>query len=558
MVDGTTTCRRLAPGHAFELSEHPTSSLEGEYVVTYVRHRGQQPYRGRTNEDVTYEAAFRGVAAAIAVRPSRRPRRLQQVVETAIVTGPPGEEIHVDAMGRIKIQFHWDRLDHGDDRSSCWVRVVQPWAGNAWGSQFIPRVGMEVLVGFVAGDVDRPVVIGSLYNGARPVPFGLPDRKTQSGIRTVSTPGGHGSNILRFDDAAGEEQIYVHAEGTLDEEVRRDHTLTVGGNYTKAVQGNAVTAIEQNHVLHVSGRQLIQIDGGEAKRQPDEAERAAPPSGSAPVDELHEELIERATVQDASLLLHAANLPSDARVFGDALAATHRAHRNGLEVVRDEVMLLRNSAARAHQQALLPQAQGRAIDVRTVHAVTAGARRLEARLQAMRHKVVASLEQSRPEGAHLTAVKRAFVAALRCTLSEVSHLEQLLGDSVAQTQSLLDSATARFAGGGTGGGGMITALEDVDEMRFLAPPRPGAPKYDREYDSVKGGSRMEIKGGGEINSPDGFRIASAGCFLELHDGVITMHGVMVSIQASEVEVLGGTVDINGGTVNIIGKPINLN
>src|SRR5262249_45632384 len=156
------------------------------------------------------------VAATTRWRPRKPVRRLQQTTETAVVVGPSGEEIHVDSEGRVKVQFPWDLEGKHDDTSSCWLRTMQPWAGASWGSQFIPRVGMEVVVLFVGGDVDRPLIAGSVANGVNPMPFSLPAKKTQSGIKTRSSPGGDGSNELRFDDAKGAEQVYLHAQKDLD------------------------------------------------------------------------------------------------------------------------------------------------------------------------------------------------------------------------------------------------------------------------------------------------------------------------------------------------------
>src|SRR5262249_40965481 len=148
-----------------------------------------------------YKNQFHCVPAAIAVRPKRPRPRVQQTLETATVVGPPGQEIHTDDNGRIRVRFHWDP-DHArdDEQSSCWMRTMQTWAGTGFGSQFVPRVGMEVLVMFVGGDVDRPMVIGCAYNATHPHPFSLPTQKTRSGIRTQSTLGGGGFNELSFED----------------------------------------------------------------------------------------------------------------------------------------------------------------------------------------------------------------------------------------------------------------------------------------------------------------------------------------------------------------------
>ncbi len=132
-------------------------------------------------------------------------------VKRCVVVGPGKEELHTDEHGRVKVQFHWDRQGRKDDHSSCWMRVMQPVAGPGWGTMFLPRVGHEVVVMFLEGDPDRPLVMGSVYNGANVPPYPLPQNKTRSTIRTKSF-GGDGHNEIRFDDAQGAEELYVHAE----------------------------------------------------------------------------------------------------------------------------------------------------------------------------------------------------------------------------------------------------------------------------------------------------------------------------------------------------------
>src|SRR5262249_39620130 len=149
------------------------------------------------------------IPANVRVRPRRARRRVRQVLETAVVVAPEGKEIHADELGRIRVRFHWDLASENDEQRSCWIRVAQPWAGTNWGAQFIPRAGMEVLVSFLGGDLDRPVVIGTLYNATHPLPFPIPDKLTQSGIRTQSTPDGGGFNELVFDDARGREVVML-------------------------------------------------------------------------------------------------------------------------------------------------------------------------------------------------------------------------------------------------------------------------------------------------------------------------------------------------------------
>ena len=174
-----------------------------------------------------------------------------------------GDDIHTDDLGRIKVKFHWDLSDREDDSASCWLRVAQSWAGTHFGAQFIPRVGDEVIVTFLGGDADRPIVTGSVYNGTHPNPFDLPDQKETSGFRTQTTPGGSGYNELSFCDRAGEERIYLRAERDLIEEVEQDHKLTVARDQTLAVTGAQTFTVGQGQVLKVGGEQIITVQGSQ-------------------------------------------------------------------------------------------------------------------------------------------------------------------------------------------------------------------------------------------------------------------------------------------------------
>ena len=268
---GEGGCSDLCPGHRFSLEGHPAPQLDGSYLVVRVEHRGQtQPEDGKPW--TVYWNRFECAPAEMTYVPARPRRESVQVSLTATVVGPPGEEIYVDARAQIKVQFHWDREGRRDAHSSCWIRTMQPWAGAGWGHQFIPRVGMEVVVVFEGGDPDKPMVLGTLYNGTHPPPFVLPAHKTRSGWRTQSSPGGGGNNELSFEDAAHNEQIYVHAQRDLDEVVERDHTLlvkrdehlhvvgaqtsTVDGNRVEKVLGSAASAISGDETLTVAGSRL--------------------------------------------------------------------------------------------------------------------------------------------------------------------------------------------------------------------------------------------------------------------------------------------------------------
>jgi type VI secretion system secreted protein VgrG len=187
---------------------------------------------------------------------------IRQVSESAVVVGPEGQEIFTDPFGRVKVQFHWDREGKRNEQSSCWMRVMQPWAGTGWGFQFIPRIGMEVVVNFLGGDQDRPVVMGCLYNAKNPVPHGLPSQMERSGIKTRTTPGGGGWNEIAFDDRAGAEQLYLRAERNLDEEVGLDRTEKVSRNSTETVGADLKTRVGQHRHDETAGDHRTTINGG--------------------------------------------------------------------------------------------------------------------------------------------------------------------------------------------------------------------------------------------------------------------------------------------------------
>ena len=265
-AEGQGGCPDLSPAHRFKLAEHPAAHLDRTWTVTSVEHRGHR-HADRTHR--VYWNHFTVVPSEVAFIPPRPKRHSVQVALTATVVGPPGEEIHVDSLGQIKVQFHWDRQGNYDDRSSCWVRTMHPWGGAGWGVQFIPRVGMEVVIVFEGGDPDKPFVLGALYNGTHPPPFLLPGDKTRSGFKTQSSPGGSGHNELSFEDAAGSEQIYVHAQRDLDEVVERNHTLLVRGSERQRVLGSRMDIVEEGVVSrvahnveeHIGGDHNSQVEG---------------------------------------------------------------------------------------------------------------------------------------------------------------------------------------------------------------------------------------------------------------------------------------------------------
>ncbi len=282
---GRSRCRRLMPGSVFELTGHPDSKLGSKYALTRIEHRGNVPELSEDTDAEVYANRFRCVAAELPARPAPPKTRHRQVVETATVVGPEGEEIHTDEHGRIKVQFHWDRVGVNNEHSSCWIRVMQPWAGDGWGAQFIPRIGMEVIVSFVEGDVDLPIVLGSAYNAKNVTPFMLPENKTKSGLRTRSTLDGDVGNELSFEDRKGDEVVHLRAQRDLDELVLNDHrtvvehdqTLKVGRRQVEhvverqlkvigdsrilSVGGSATESVTQHRSARIGGDETLRVDG---------------------------------------------------------------------------------------------------------------------------------------------------------------------------------------------------------------------------------------------------------------------------------------------------------
>jgi type VI secretion system secreted protein VgrG len=182
-----------------------------------------------------------------------------QGTQSAVVVGPPGEEIHTDKYGRIKVQFHWDRHAKGDDSSSCWIRVAQIAAGGGFGSIHIPRVGQEVVVQFEEGDPDRPIVVGCVYNPAQMAPYKLPAHKMISGLRTNTYPGGGGMNEITVDDSKGKERMYLHAQHNQDTVVLHDRTADVKHDDTETVGRNQSVTIIGDRAEKVNGEENYRV-----------------------------------------------------------------------------------------------------------------------------------------------------------------------------------------------------------------------------------------------------------------------------------------------------------
>lgn len=239
---GQSDCRRFMPGCRFVLEDHPRGDFNREYLLIGVSHSGNQPQSlgpeaaASGGDGPVYENQFQCIPSDVPFRPPQvAPQPVIQGPQTALVVGPAGEEIYTDEYGRVKVQFHWDREGKQDQKSSCWLRVAQAWAGAGWGGLFIPRIGQEVVVSFIEGDPDRPIVIGAVYNGANKPPYPLPDEKTRSTIKTNSSLGGDGFNEIRFEDAKGSEEIYIHGEKDWTIAIKNDKNQTVGNDETRAI-----------------------------------------------------------------------------------------------------------------------------------------------------------------------------------------------------------------------------------------------------------------------------------------------------------------------------------
>ena len=259
---GASDSPRLTPGFMFTLADATRPHLEGDYRVIRVVHRGEQPQAldegatGRFHYGNEFECTDKKVPYRA---PRRTPRPFVRGAQTATVVGPGGEEVHVDEHGRVKVQFHWDRQGGHDDASSCWVRVSQAWAGSGFGAMFIPRVGHEVIVDFLEGDPDRPIITGRVYTGLNTPPYPLPDEKTKSTIKSESSPGGGGSNELRFEDAKGAEEVFLHGqkdwniviENDKSQQVGHDESLSVGNDRTKSVGHDQSESIGNDKAITV-------------------------------------------------------------------------------------------------------------------------------------------------------------------------------------------------------------------------------------------------------------------------------------------------------------------
>lgn len=269
-ISGSSNCRSFASGYRFRLLDHYQESLNNqEYLLTMVGHNAEQGgYRSGESKssDSSYSNYFVCIPYEVQYRPApRTPRPEIHGAQTAIVVGPPNTEIYTNEYGQVKIQFHWDRKGNMNETSSCWIRVAQLWAGNGWGGMFIPRIGQEVVVTFLEGNPDRPLITGTVYNGGKRPPYSLPDNKTMSTIKSNSTTGGGGSNEIRFEDKKGAEEVYIHGQHDMNTVVENDQQLVVHRDRTVNVDQDTTEHIGRNHSCTVVGNREVDITGNDTE-----------------------------------------------------------------------------------------------------------------------------------------------------------------------------------------------------------------------------------------------------------------------------------------------------
>jgi type VI secretion system secreted protein VgrG len=267
--DGTTNAQGVHTGHLLSLTRHPRESENAQYLITGTQISMSQAASEAGSGETGLRCSFNCIPASQQYRPARRtPKPLVAGPQTAIVSGPAGEEIHTDKFGRVKVQFHWDRRGQSDERSSCWVSVAHPWAGSNFGGIHIPRIGQEVIIGFIEGDPDAPIIMGRTYNGENLPPWDLPANATQSGFLTRSTKGGSygNANAIRFEDKHGDEQLWIHAEKNQDIEVENDETHWVGRDRTKTIDRHETVFVKGNRTETVDLDETITVHKNRTER----------------------------------------------------------------------------------------------------------------------------------------------------------------------------------------------------------------------------------------------------------------------------------------------------
>jgi type VI secretion system secreted protein VgrG len=280
-IRAASTCRTFMVGGKFKVKKHDCKAEEGKtFVITAIQHSSVEPseYSGGAGVGPHYTNSFSGMPDSVTFRPTRAtPKPVIQGSQTAVVTGPDGEEIWPDKYGRVKVQFNWDREGKRDENTSCWIRTMQASAGKGWGSMYIPRIGQEVVVSYLEGDPDRPLITGLVYNADQTLPYPLPDEKTKTYIKTNTSKGGEGYNEVRFEDKKDKEQIFIHAQKDMDTRVLNNSTERIianrhqiigwekdgkkGGDQREMVYRDKHLKVHRNQVEHIGGDMKLLIGG---------------------------------------------------------------------------------------------------------------------------------------------------------------------------------------------------------------------------------------------------------------------------------------------------------
>ncbi|HLK93645.1 MAG TPA: type VI secretion system tip protein TssI/VgrG [Polyangia bacterium] len=277
LVQASGDVRGIGCGNVFTLTDYPREDQNKEYLIigaSYSINVGQYESGGGGGEE--FRSGLTLLDSKIPFRPAIRARKHRvEGPQTAIVVGPSGEEIHTDNFGRVMVQFHWDRYGMSDERSSCWVRVSQAWAGAKWGAVHIPRIGQEVIVDFLEGDPDRPIITGRVYNADNMPPYDLPANKTQSGLKSRSSKGGAPSNFneIRFEDKKGSEELHIQAEKDETKLVKNnqtanigvDRSLTVGSDETVSIGKNRTEKVGADESVSIGANQTLKVGANRTK-----------------------------------------------------------------------------------------------------------------------------------------------------------------------------------------------------------------------------------------------------------------------------------------------------
>ncbi len=268
LIRCTSSCRGVQAGTRFDLEEHYRSELNQNYLILETSlSASAENFRGWDGTGFDYQNEFVAIPSKTPFHPQRRtPRPVMPASQTAVVVGKPGEEVWVDKYARVKIQFHWDRRGKKDDTSSCWVRVLTPWGGKGYGGVSIPRIGNEVIVSFIEGDPDRPIITGSVYNADQMPPYTLPGAGIQMGMKSRSSPGGGGTNEITMTDTKGKELINIHAQYDMTTTVEHDRTTSVKNNDTQSVTVDRTIDVGGKQTEHVAKDVAESYDGAQATK----------------------------------------------------------------------------------------------------------------------------------------------------------------------------------------------------------------------------------------------------------------------------------------------------